>query len=61
MARLERDIGELDRRIDGLLSREVEDADRRLIRAYRDDIVRSERMLRLLARQRAQYGRGYGF
>lgn len=55
-ARLQSDIAELDARIDELLDGEVDRDDRRLIRAYRDDIARSERTLRLLASQRAGYG-----
>lgn len=55
-ARLRSDIAELDARIDKLLDGDVDREDRRLIRAYRDDIARSERTLRLLASQRPGYG-----
>lgn len=46
---VERDIYELDARIDTLLDDDIGDEDRRLIRAYRREINRSERLLRLLA------------
>lgn len=55
MARLEYEIAELDARIDALREGDVGRAERRLIRAYRDDIERSERFLRLLGMERAGY------
>ncbi len=55
MSRLDAEIAELDARIDRLLLGEVDRETRRLIRAYRADVARSERTLRLLADQRARY------
>jgi hypothetical protein len=56
--RLETEVDALNDRIDELLDQDdIDRATRRLIAAYRDDIARSERTMRLLAAEQAAYAR----
>ena len=56
--RLEAEVDALNGQIDELLEKdEIDRATRRLIAAYRDDIARSERTMRILSAEQAAYAR----